>query len=350
MASTRSRAARLGHAGQTGHMTEKIGKYEILRKVGSGGFGAVYEARDPMIQRSVAIKTCQVPDETIRARFAQEAQLAGNLQHRNLTTVHDFGTDGSILYLVCEFLPGEDLDTVIARGQPLPLGEKVQILIGIASGLAHAHNAGVIHRDIKPSNIRVLPDGTVKIMDFGVAKSMYAERQLTRTGFTVGTHAYLAPEQIRGKPVDRRTDIFAFGVLAYELLCFHRPFSGTSQAKILEAIAGQEPKPLAAAAPGTPPALVSLVERAMRKNPADRYPAMEPIARELMAIRDGLAPARPTPHARGSLPLEDVALERPSAAPAPRTGSRVWRIALAVVLAVAAVSALLLWLVPLLKR
>ncbi|MGH9315952.1 MAG: serine/threonine-protein kinase [Thermoanaerobaculia bacterium] len=331
-------------------MTERIGKYEIIRRVGSGGFGAVYEARDPMIQRSVAIKTCQVQDETIRARFAQEAQLAGNLHHRNLTTVHDFGTDGEILYLVCEFLPGEDLDSAIERGKPLSLREKVEILIGIASGLAHAHNAGVVHRDVKPSNIRLLPDGTVKIMDFGVAKSMYAERQLTRTGFTVGTHAYLAPEQVRGQPVDRRTDIFAFGVLAYELLCSHRPFSGASQAKMLEAIASREPEPLAAAAPGTPPALARLVERAMRKNPADRYPAMEPVGRELMAIRDELAAAGRTASPSDSLPLEDVTLKRPSAAPMTRPKSRVWIIAVAFVLTLAVACALLFWLVPRLTR
>ncbi len=331
-------------------MTEKMGKYEIIRKIGSGGFGAVYEARDPVIKRTVAIKTCQVQDEEIRTRFAREAELAGNLHHRNLMTIHDFGADGSTLYLVCEFLPGEDLDSIIERGKPLSLPEKVEILIGIAYGLGHAHNAGVVHRDVKPSNIRLLPDGTVKIMDFGVAKSMYAERQLTRTGFTVGTSAYLAPEQVRGKAVDRRTDIFAFGVLAYELLSFRRPFEGASQAEILDAITSREPEPLAAASPGTPPPLARLVERAMRKNPADRYPAMDPIGRELMAIRGELGAAgRPASPAE-SLPLDDVTLKRPSAAPMPRATSPVWTIAIALFLALAVACALLFWLVPRLRQ
>lgn len=331
-------------------MTEKMGKYEIIRRIGSGGFGSVYEARDPVIKRTVAIKTCQVQDQEIRTRFAREAELAGSLHHRNLMTIHDFGADGSTLYLVCEFLPGEDLNSIIERGKPLPLPETVEILIGIAYGLAHAHNAGVVHRDVKPSNIRLLPDGTVKIMDFGVAKSMYAERQLTRTGFTVGTSAYLAPEQIRGKAVDRRTDIFAFGVLAYELLCLRRPFAGASQAEILDAIAGREPRPLAAAAPGTPPPLVRLVERAMRKDPGDRYPAMDPILRELIAIRGELGAAgRPAPPGH-SVPLDDVTLKRPSAAHISRATSPVWIIAAALLLTLAVACALLFWLVPLLRQ
>src|SRR5215470_4791696 len=198
-------------------MTDKFGKYEVVRQLASGGFGSVFEARDPVIERAVAIKTCHVQDEEVRARFLQEARLAGNLHHRNLTTIYDIGAEGDVLYLVCEFLPGEDLDAFIGR-RDQPLIEKVEILIGVAYGLAHAHDQGVIHRDIKPSNIRILPDRTVKIMDFGIAKSMYAERTLTRTGLTLGTTAYLAPEQVRGEPVDRRTDIFSFGVLAYELL------------------------------------------------------------------------------------------------------------------------------------
>jgi serine/threonine protein kinase len=331
-------------------MTEKIGKYEIVRKIGSGGFGAVYEARDPVIKRTVAIKTCHVQDEEIRARFAREAELAGNLHHRNLTTIHDFGTEGSVLYLVCELLPGEDLSTVIERGEPLSPAEKVEILIGIAYGLDHAHNAGVVHRDVKPSNIRLLPDGTIKIMDFGVAKSIYAERQLTRTGFTVGTSAYLAPEQIRGKPVDRRTDIFAFGVLAYELVSGRRPFVGESQAEILDAIASRTPEPLASAAPGTPPALARLVERAIRKDPADRYPAMEPIRRELIAIRDELGAPRRASSPAESLPLDDVTLKRSSAAERPRSTSRVWTIALVLFFTLALAGALLFWLVPRLTR
>src|SRR5215472_8246658 len=250
-------------------MTDKFGKYEVVRQLASGGFGSVYEARDPIIQRAVAIKTCHVPDPEVRERFLQEARLAGNLHHRNLTTIYDIGSEGSVLYLVCEFLPGEDLDKLVEH-QKLTLLERVEILIGIAYGLAHAHDAGVVHRDIKPGNIRILPDLAVKIMDFGIAKSMYAERTLTRAGLTLGTASYLSPEQVRGEPVDRRTDIFSFGVLAYELISSRRPFAGSSPAVIMDAIFRHQP-PSLSEEPGVTPGLAQLVERAMEKKPDDRY-------------------------------------------------------------------------------
>ena len=318
-------------------MTEKFGKYEVVRKIESGGFGAVYEARDPAIQRTVAIKTCLVSDPEVRSRFAQEAQLAGGLQHRNLTTIYDFGSEGSALYLVSEFLPGEDLDKIIARGGSLTLRQKIEILIGIAYGLAHAHDAGIVHRDVKPGNVRILPDGTVKIMDFGVAKALYAERELTRTGMTLGTSAYLAPEQVRGEPVDRRTDIFAFGVLAYELLSSKRPFWGSNQAAILEAIAKREPPPLAVSAPGLPASLTALVERTLRKDPVQRPSSLEPIRKELIEIRDQLLTAEQPPTVPPDFPM--VAGSSGAATPSSRRLS-IWIAAAALLL----LGALLLWL------
>jgi serine/threonine-protein kinase len=318
-------------------MTEKFGKYEVVRKIGSGGFGAVYEARDPAIKRTVAIKTCLVSDPEVRARFAQEAELAGSLQHRNLTTIYDFGAEGSVLYLVSEFLPGEDLDKIIDRGGPLPLRQKIEILIGIAYGLAHAHDAGIVHRDVKPANVRILPDGTVKIMDFGVAKALYAERELTRTGMTLGTSAYLAPEQVRGEPVDRRADIFAFGVLAYELLSSKRPFWGSNQAAILDAIAKREPPPLAASEPALPASLIALVERTLRKDPVQRPSSLEPIRKELIGIRDQLLTAeQPFAVPPGSPPGAGSSV-------APTASSRRPWIAIAVA-ALLLLGALLLWL------
>ena len=318
-------------------MTEKFGKYEVVRKIGGGGFGAVYEARDPSIKRTVAIKTCLVSDPEVRTRFAQEAELAGSLQHRNLTTIHDFGAEGGVLYLVSEFLPGEDLDKIIDRGGTLALRPKIEILIGIAYGLAHAHDAGIVHRDVKPANVRILPDGTVKIMDFGAAKSLYAERELTRTGMTLGTSAYLAPEQVRGEPVDRRTDIFAFGVLAYELLSSKRPFWGSNQAAILDAIAKREPPPLAAAAPDLPASLIALVERTLRKDPVQRPSSLEPIRKELIEIRDQLLAAEQT-----SAPSRDSSLA-PASSPTPTARSSTLSIAI-VVAALLLAGALLLWL------
>src|SRR5215813_12141068 len=269
-------------------MTQRFGKYEVIRKIGGGGFGEVYEARDPVIKRSVAIKTCQVDDPEVRTRFAQEAELAGKLHHRNLTTIHDFGSEGSVLYLVCEFLPGEDLDKIIERGDELTLRQKIEILIGIAYGLGHAHDAGIVHRDVKPANVRILPDATVKIMDFGAAKSLYAERELTRTGMTLGTSAYLAPEQVRGEAVDRRTDIYAFGVLAYELLTGRRPFSRPTQAALLDAIVKEEPSPLAEGPQGIPPRLATIIGQTMRKSQSQRPPSLDSVRRELAVVRDEL--------------------------------------------------------------
>src|SRR5215468_3544441 len=162
-----------------GTMLEKIGKYEILEQIGVGGFGAVYRGRDPFIKRTVAIKTCQVNDEEIKHRFFREAELAGNLHHRNITTIYDFGVENGIPYIVQEFLTGEDLDKIIKRADKLPVSRKVEILMAIADGLGYAHQHSIIHRDIKPANIRVLEDGSVKIMDFGIAKSLATASNLT---------------------------------------------------------------------------------------------------------------------------------------------------------------------------
>jgi serine/threonine-protein kinase len=318
-------------------MAEKFGKYEVVRKIGSGGYGEVYEARDPDIGRPVAIKTCAVGDEESRARFLQEARLAGNLHHRNLTTLYDFGSEGDLLYLVWEFLPGEDLETINQRGRPLTLRERVEILIGITYGLGHAHDAGIVHRDVKPGNIRILPDGTVKIMDFGIAKFLYADRSLTRKGFTLGTSSYLAPEQVRGDPIDRRADVFSFGVLAYEFLSGRKPFEGKSRAAILDAVASSPAAPLAEVAPDLPSRLAQLVERCLRKDPEERYASMEPVRRELLAVRQemlGAESAAAGEHASDSGP----------AAPAPPGRVKLWVVWASLLAGLAAACALLIWL------
>src|SRR5512134_3403335 len=152
--------------------TGRIGKYEIVEKIGAGGFGTVYKGWDPLIRRHVAIKTCEVGNKDIRNRFFREAQLAGSLQHPNITMVYEFGFEGDVPFMVQEFLPGEDLDAVIRKNGSLTMKDKLRILTGVAFGLEYAHKAGVMHRDIKPSNVRVLENQSVKIMDFGIAKSV----------------------------------------------------------------------------------------------------------------------------------------------------------------------------------
>ena len=265
-------------------MLEKIGKYEVSEQIGVGGFGAVYRGRDPFIKRTVAIKTCQVNDEEIKHRFFREAELAGNLHHRNITTIYDFGVENGIPYIVQEFLTGEDLDKKIKRGDPIPVSRKVEILMAIADGLAYAHNASIVHRDVKPANVRILDDGAVKVMDFGIAKSLETESNLTQTGITLGTSAYLAPEQIRGEPIDRRTDVFAMGVLSYELLTYRKPFRGEHLSTVLYKILNETPEPIESLAQDAPPALVAAVNRAMAKVPTERYANMEELRQDLHAV------------------------------------------------------------------
>lgn len=272
-----------------GRMLNKIGKYEVSEQIGVGGFGAVYRGRDPFIKRTVAIKTCQVNDEEIKHRFFREAELAGNLHHRNITTIYDFGVENGIPFIVQEFLTGEDLDRLIKRGEPIPITRKLEILMAIADGLGYAHNASIVHRDVKPANIRLLEDGTVKVMDFGIAKSMQTESNLTQTGITLGTSAYLAPEQIRGETIDRRTDIFAMGVLAYELLTYRKPFRGEHLSTVLYKILNETPEPIETLAQDVPPALAAAVRGAMGKAPAERYATMEAFRKDLQAIYRELA-------------------------------------------------------------
>ncbi|HEX5854739.1 MAG TPA: serine/threonine-protein kinase [Thermoanaerobaculia bacterium] len=255
-----------------GSMLTQVGKYEIVEKIGVGGFGTVYKGRDPFIKRSVAIKTCQSEDEEIKKRFFREAEFAGNLHHRNVTTIYDFGvTDEGTPYIVQEFLTGEDLDKAIKKKQPLTLARKLQILIDVCDGLGYAHAAGIIHRDIKPSNIRILEDGTVKIMDFGIAKSMLSASTLTQTGITLGTASYLAPEQIRGEDLDPRTDIFSLGVLAYEILTGQKPFTGDHISTVLYKIMNEMPAPPSSLDPALPRGLDATILRALEKDRTNRF-------------------------------------------------------------------------------
>ncbi|HVQ55000.1 MAG TPA: protein kinase, partial [Thermoanaerobaculia bacterium] len=305
-------------------MLNKIGKYEVSEQIGVGGFGAVYRGRDPFIKRTVAIKTCQVNDEEIKHRFFREAELAGNLHHRNITTIYDFGVENGIPYIVQEFLTGEDLDKKIKRGEPIPVARKVEILMAIAEGLGYAHAASIIHRDVKPANVRILEDGTVKVMDFGIAKSLQTESNLTQTGITLGTSAYLAPEQIRGESIDRRTDVFAMGVLSYELICFRKPFRGEHLSTILYKILNESPEPIETLANDVPAALIAAINRALAKAPGDRYPTMEEFRKDLQAVYRELAGASgmykvtqvlpDTARAvRDAAPDEDPTLATPSA-------------------------------------
>lgn len=266
-----------------------IGKYQIVGRIGSGGFGTVFEAWDPVIKRQVAIKVCDA-DRDVQARFLQEAELAGRLHHPNITTIYEYGMEGDTPFLVQEFLGGEDLSALIARREDMDLGERIKILVGVSVGLEYAHRSGVVHRDVKPANVRILENRMIKIMDFGIAKALDTPSIVTGTGITVGSSAYMAPEQVCGDPIDARADMFAFGVLAYELLTYVKPFASQNLFRLLEMIVKEEPEAaLLRLAPHLPVELVAIVERAMRKNPHERFADMREVRAALVAVNHGAA-------------------------------------------------------------
>jgi len=294
-------------------MLTKVGKYEIVEKVGVGGFGIVYKGRDPFIKRLVAIKTCQSDDEEMKKRFFREAEFAGNLHHPNITTIYDFGvTEDGTPYIVQEFLTGEDLDRLIKRKVPLSLNRKVRILLDVSEGLGYAHAAGIIHRDIKPANIRILDDGTVKIMDFGIAKSMISPSTLTQTGITLGTASYLAPEQIRGETLDARTDLFSLGVVAYEIFSGQKPFGGDHISTVLFKIMNETPPRPAELDPQIPPSLERVVFRALEKDRINRYATCSEMRSDLAAALKQIADDVPTFTASRRTALDAESLRRDS--------------------------------------
>ncbi len=263
---------------------KRIGKYEVSAQIAAGGFGVIYKGWDPFIKRPVAIKMCASPDDEVRQRFQQEAQFVGNLVHRNITLVFDFGVENDIPYIVQEFLTGYDLDPLVRAGVVNDTRTVVSILLQICEGLEFAHTRGIIHRDIKPSNIRVLEDGTVKIMDFGIAKSLEGGTKLTQTGIALGTAGYLAPEQIQGGSVDPRTDIFAFGIVAYELVTGKRPFQGASLSNVLYQILNDEPTQPSDLEGDCSPELEAIILKCMAKDPADRFQSIRGILDALRSV------------------------------------------------------------------
>lgn len=263
-------------------MPKRIGKYEISARIATGGFGVIYKGWDPFIKRPVAVKMCASPDEEVRQRFQQEAQFVGNLVHRNITLVFDFGVEDGIPYIVQEFLTGYDLDELVRAGVVSDFRTVASILLQVCEGLEFAHQRGIVHRDIKPSNIRVLEDGTVKIMDFGIAKSLEGGSKLTQTGIALGTAGYLAPEQIQGGTVDPRTDVFAFGVVAYELVTGRRPFQGASLSNVLYQILNDEPADPTDLNDQCPTELRDVIAKCMAKDPSERFQSIREV---LVALR-----------------------------------------------------------------
>lgn len=316
---------------------DRLGRYEIVEDLGRGAMGVVYRARDPLIDRSVAIKTIACTGlsrdevETFEGRFFREAQSAGRLNHPNIVTIHEVGRDGELAYIVMELLEGNTLRSILDSGLVLTETQVVDIAAQVADGLAFAHANGVIHRDIKPANIVVLANGTVKIADFGVALMPTGSSTLVGTVF--GSPKYMSPEQVAGQTVDGRSDIFALGAVLYEMLTGVPPFQGDDLAAILHAVLNTKPPPPSARRRNLHPGFDRIVARAMAKDPAQRYQTAYEMADDL--ARCGQEAAEPRTR-DGRLPAANQKEAQPG-----RTGKS-WRFGttaaiagIAVVLAVA---------------
>jgi serine/threonine protein kinase len=282
----------------------RIGVYDVQALLGAGGMGEVYRAVDTKLNRPVAIKFLpgELADADARRRFQREAQTASSLNHPHIVTVHDVGEFDGRQYLVTEFVDGGTLKEW-AHATKRTWREIVELLTGVADGLAAAHAAGIVHRDIKPENILVAKNGYAKLADFGLAKLWEAPDNLeltrtrsaghTRPGMIVGTIAYMSPEQAAGQPLDARSDIFSFGVVLYELLAGQRPFEGASDLERLQALIGRPPPPLADSSPDLPADLRNLVEKALEKNPAERYQTARELVVDLRRSTRATSTAQP---------------------------------------------------------
>ena len=271
-----------GLAGNFFSIGQTVSHYRILEKLGEGGMGVVYRALDSKLDRAVAVKVLSgdVADPSARRRFQREAQLASSLNHPHILTVYDAGEFEGRQYLVTEFVDGGTLKDWAGSERP-NWRQVVELLVGVADGLAAAHAAGILHRDVKPTNVLVTNSRYAKLADFGLAKlelrpspettTQRPTESATQPGFIIGTLAYMSPEQVAGRPLDSRSDIFSFGVLLYELLAGHRPFETKTDLELLQSITHKAPEPLG----DQVPLLLRLaVEKALEKDPAERYQTM----------------------------------------------------------------------------
>lgn len=268
---------------------QQIGRYEILEEIGRGAMGVVFKGRDPLIGRAVAVKTITAgvaESSDLLERFHREARAAGGLQHPNIVTIYEMAESGGAPFIAMEYLEGESLEKLIARRPPLPLSTKLDYIVQACRALDFAHRRGVIHRDIKPANIVVTREGVVKVVDFGIAR--IADTSKTQTGTLLGTLAYMSPEQLRGQPADASCDIWAMGVVLYELLAYQRPFSGDNHAAVLVSILQDEPISIQQLVRECPPALERLVWRTLLKNEKERYSTMAELLAELESIASAL--------------------------------------------------------------
>ncbi len=278
---------------QTDHY-RRVGKFELHELIGEGAMGVVWKAYDSVIRRYVALKLLSRAGRSTDAqeRFMREARAAGALQHPNIVTIYDLGDSDDQLFIAMELVDGRDLSSLIALSEPLALERKLDIVIEVLQGLSYAHERGVIHRDVKPSNVRIASDGSVKIMDFGIARLQSAD--VTGSGAIVGTPTYMAPEQITNGAITPATDIFAVGCVLYELLAYHKPFGGETVHGVLYQVLTTDPRPLRTMAPSIPASLERVVGKALNKVPEERYETARQMQSALFGIRAALSGASDT--------------------------------------------------------
>jgi serine/threonine-protein kinase len=273
-------------------MIKQLGRYEVMSELGQGAMGVVYKARDPLIDRIVAIKTInlgmeQEDQEEYEARFYQEAKAAGRLNHPNIVTIYDVGKSEDIAYIAMEFLQGRELRDVLREDGQMPVSRVLDVVAQVASGLAYAHDHEIVHRDVKPSNIMVIRDGYVKITDFGIAR-MASSAIRTQTGMVLGSPKYMSPEQVLGKALDRRSDIFSLGVMLYEMLTREAPFTGENINAIMYQTLNSVPVAPSILNGDVPEMLNFIVAKALAKDVEDRYQNASDFAVDLRACRDRL--------------------------------------------------------------
>jgi serine/threonine-protein kinase len=266
----------------------RIGKYEVTGLLGRGGMGLVYRAFDKHLGREVAIKTITegfAGDPEMLERFYREAAKTGMLKHPNIVTVYDLGEQEGFPYIVMEYVAGEALDRMIQSARPLPLAFRLKIVEQVCSALAYAHRNDVIHRDVKPANVIVQPDGVAKLLDFGIARQEKQERGLTRTGNVIGTIHYMAPERLRDRAFDGRSDIFSVGIMLYQLLTGQLPFTG-EDFSVVQKLLNEKHPPLSNYLHDYPAALDAILDRSLAKDPDQRYNSADEMAAEIYAVAE----------------------------------------------------------------
>lgn len=293
-------------------LPSNIGRYEVKRLLGAGAMGSVYLAEDPKIKRRIAIKmvkadllSSDMDHQEVLARFQREAEVSGLLNHPGIVAIFDFGESEGGPFLAMEFVEGRPMDEILKSGEQLSLTERFRILLGIGEALDHAHSKGITHRDIKPGNIMIALDGRPKLMDFGIAKR--EDASLTQTGTFLGTPSYASPEQIREGIVDSRSDIFSFGVMAFEFFVGKTPFPGSSINTILYKIVNEPPAMPDPPLEGTfPEAWKRIFEKVLAKRPQDRFGSCTEFLNELAKAFTALDPnlkAKLEHRASGTMPL-----------------------------------------------